>query len=512
MGAYHHVWLVDVVGAIPEDYDGDGIGNLDDPCPLTKNVPGGDYSDTEDNDTIGHDCDLAPATGTLTSATWTATDWQTDAITVPITSTRARKTYWKYAMAAGLAAVLAHCQCNHPPGASDADDDADADLDSDGNGDGDIDIDIDLDLEGDPDHGADAEPDRDEVLPERGTIEELCGDEGSAWTWHPFECPELDPPDDCCPSCRPVTCRVTANGGDIWANWVVYDVGPSVGMVDLDTGRDELVFPVIFEETRAFSFGQGAVGSRYVIARRTECFPDGNIGNSDIVARRLDDLEIPIIVVDDTPITDLQNPDVYNEWACWGRTPVSTGVWELVLYNIETGEHRVLDVESPGFNLYAVKIWGDRVVWTDSRARLREHRISTGETRTVLQDGLLGPMFSLSIWEHYVVFQSDPDLPPSQIYLLDLETGEHRRVSPSNAEQEFSFIHNGRIAWTDYRFTTGGPAGMHVFIYSMRTNREYVLNPSSRGGEHPEIFDRTIIWTGGPEGSGSIWVTRIADI
>jgi hypothetical protein len=54
---------------------------------------------------------------------------------------------------------------------------------------------------------------------------------------------------------------------------------------------------------------------------------------------------------------------------------------------------------------------------------------------------------------------------------------------------------------------------MHIHIYSIRTGREYVLNPSARAGSSPLIFDRTVVWDGlTAEGVSGIWVTRIGDI
>jgi hypothetical protein len=69
------------------------------------------------------------------------------------------------------------------------------------------------------------------------------------------------------------------------------------------------------------------------------------------------------------------------------------------------------------------------------------------------------------------------------------------------------------VIWTDYRGSDDVyPAGMHIYIYSLRTGREYVLNPSARGGCEPLIFGQNVIWEGDWEGHGGPWVTRIGDI
>jgi hypothetical protein len=210
-------------------------------------------------------------------------------------------------------------------------------------------------------------------------------------------------------------------------------------------------------------------------------------------------------------------PDVYGDWACWGRTR-EDGVREVVLMNIETREERVLDDESSGARFFSSHIWGDRVVWSTGYGRLKEHRISTGATRVVLEDRELSPMYFVRVWENHVVFTSEPSSGSWDVYLVDLDTDAVQRISPTGVRQDQSDIHNGRVVWTDFRWIEGlgggGGGGMHIFVYSIRTGRTYVLNPSAIGGSEPRIFDRTILWQGGQPGEDwtGPWVTRIGDI
>lgn len=237
-----------------------------------------------------------------------------------------------------------------------------------------------------------------------------------------------------------------------------------------------------------------------------------------MVYRRLDDPSgLEIILEDSHPDSTYAWVRAYDEWVIWLRHSPSTRLNELVLHNIETSEQRILDQDRAGHGIRGPGIWGDRVVWgTRDEVKgetLVEHRISTNTTRDVITDPALEPMYMTSVWEHYAVFNHQPWDSDWNVMLVDLDTGEVRQITPSGSNQEQGYIQGGRVIWTDYRGSEDVyPAGMHIYIYSLRTGREYVLNPSARGGCEPLIFGQNVIWEGDWEGHGGPWVTRIGDI
>jgi hypothetical protein len=395
---------------------------------------------------------------------------------------------------------LAHCQCNQHPTVADAGADGDADADTDS--------DIDIDIVGDTDVEGDVEQDAE--------YPGLCDGAGPPWPWPP--CNDEPNPPDCCPACRRLTCRelvsTANNAADIWGDLVVFIQTTDIAMVDLRTGEDRLVF-----ESQNFSYLGPAISSRYVVARRLRRGDDGY--EEAIVARRLDDLSGPEIVVEDSYLQDMYGRiRIYDQWVVWQRsTPPSHDNRALYLHNIETGEQRILDQHVPGHGYRSPGIWGDRVVWGQYDSvegeTLVEHRISTNTTRDVISDRALRPMYSVSVWEHYAVFNHQPEGygVDWNVMLVDLDTGEVRQITPSDSRQDQGYIHGGRVIWTDFRGAEDEyPAGMHIYVYSLRTGREYVINPSSIGGANPLIFDRNVVWGGVWEGHGGVFVTRIGDI
>jgi hypothetical protein len=417
-----------------------------------------------------------------------------------------------------LLALLAHCQSNNRPDVSDADADvvadadADADVDSDTDieADGDIDMDTDIDIIGDPDI------DEDDVEFEAEAME-LCGeDDRQAWSFRPYDCRPYERPRDCCASCQQLTCR-EAIFPDIWGDLVAYQSAASVAIVDLATGEDRIVFPVrMIAEDHAVVYLDPAISSRYVVAWRSEQFyEDGEPAfRQAVVARSLTDLSGPEILLDDSEDQEsVALINVYEEWAVWGRHLSSTGYNETVLHNIETGEHRIIDRDSPGHSASLATIWGDRVVWGTNGEMIEEYRISTGETRIAFEaPPEMQRVQHVRIWDHYAIYNPVSFHVPWEVILVDLDTGEARVLALSDANKDQASIHNNRVIWTDHR-GSDSHLGMHIHIYSLRTDSEYVLNPSARAGADPVIFDRTVVWSGlTDEGVDGIWVTRIGDI
>jgi hypothetical protein len=416
-----------------------------------------------------------------------------------------------------LLALLAHCQCNQRPenADADADDVADsgADTDSESNADADDGEDADIDMDNDNDIVGDPDIDEDDVEFEAEAME-LCGeDDRQAWSFRPYNCPPYERPRDCCASCQQLTCR-EAIFPDIWGDRVVYGSAASVAMVDLSTGEDRIVFPSrIINENQSISYLDPAISSRYIVARRAEIFIAEDEVLEAVVARSLTDLSGPEIVLDDSE-QEITGFDVYDEWVVWSRRLHSSGIKERILQNLETGEQRVIIRENGDYSTSLPSIWGDRIVWGVNGDRIEEYLISTGETRVAFEaPPELQPIFDLTGGDHYSAYNfhlSTTD--PWNVVLVDLDTSEARVLSPSDGDQEIGYIHNGRVIWTDYR-SSDSHLGMHIHIYSIRTGREYVLNPSARAGSSPLIFDRTVVWDGlTAEGVSGIWVTRIGDI
>jgi hypothetical protein len=410
-------------------------------------------------------------------------------------------------------ALLAHCLCNNRPADGDADGDTDADADSDTDSDSDADADAGEDADIDIDIVGDSDVDEKDAEFEAEAME-LCGeDDRPFWSFRPYDCPPYERPRDCCASCQQLTCRDAAIFPDIWGDLVAYQSAASVAMVDLSTGEDRIVFPSrIINENQSISYLDSSISSRYIVARRVEIFHAEDEVLEAVVARSLTDLDGPEIVLDDSD-QEISGFDICEEWVVWSRRLHSTGIKERILQNLETGEQRIIIRENGEYSTSLPSIWGDRVAWGVNGERIEEYRISMGETRVAFEAPPgMQRVQHVRIWDRYAIYNPVSFHVPWEVILVDLDTGEARVLSPSDGNKEQASIHSGRVIWTD--FGGAGPhLGMHIHIYSLHTDREYVLNPSARAGADPVIFDRTVVWSGlTDEGVDGIWVTRIGDI
>jgi hypothetical protein len=291
----------------------------------------------------------------------------------------------------------------------------------------------------------------------------------------------------------------------------------SVGFVNLETGEDRVVFETyVAEDGHGFGYLYPAISSRYIVSTRQEYMRvDGETVFAEaLVARSLDDLDGPEIVIDASVDQDsVGGLDAYGEWVVWGRRRTSTREIQNVLDNIETGEQRILDSSSE-YSIGIPHIWGDRVVWSNSGEVIKEYRISTGETRIAYTaPPEHRPLQNVTMWDHYAL--SNPEISSrgtSDVLLIDLDTGEARWISSPSDHQRYARMHDGRVAWTDYRGAVE-PSGMHIAVYSLATGRDYILNASATGGANPLIFGRTVVWHGAQDfESAGVYVTRIGDI
>ncbi len=298
-----------------------------------------------------------------------------------------------------LLAATTGCTCTPNDGTSDSGRDADF---------GDTDANIDGDGEIQDSGEVDAESDAEEP--------ELCRGAGPPWSWPP--CNDEPNPPDCCPSCRRLTCREmvssSRDAASIWGDRVVFNYKSHIAMVDLNTGEDRLVFEKHHEVDYYINYGHPVISSKYIVADRIHqpINPRVDEIREAIVARRLDELDGPDILVEDGGTDDYGFIRIYEEWVVWQRNADSGDERALYLHNIETGEQRVLDRTSRDHGFRAPGIWGDRVVWGTRDAikgeTLVEHRISTNTTRDILSDPALEPMYGTSVWENYAVFNHQP--------------------------------------------------------------------------------------------------------
>lgn len=162
----------------------------------------------------------------------------------------------------------------------------------------------------------------------------------------------------------------------VWEKLIAYEAESNVYVVDLTTGREEYVFHNRRNdmETGYFGYSHVSISSRYVVVRRANTEPF----ITQVVAKPLDNLSGTEIVLDADVVQGKSGAlDVYEEWVVWSRERTSTGVYEIVVHNIETDENRILDSSDQGCGLVRDRVWGNRVVWVTGCGEIKAQDLVT---------------------------------------------------------------------------------------------------------------------------------------
>jgi len=152
----------------------------------------------------------------------------------------------------------------------------------------------------------------------------------------------------------------------------------------------------------------------------------------------------------------------YEDWA--------GGDADIKLYNAKTNAIYNVAIQ-PGSSQYSPRVYGNRIVWTDSRnghwdiywydiAKKQQHRLttSTGDELWPEIDG------DRVVWQ-------DSRNGNWDIYMYDFKTKKTMRITTHVAAQESPTISGNRIAWTDYR-----NGNWDIYWYDIAKKQEYQLS------------------------------------
>ncbi len=148
-------------------------------------------------------------------------------------------------------------------------------------------------------------------------------------------------------------------------------------------------------------------------------------------------------------------------------------------------------------------IWEDLVVWEDYRddplgswatpgnrnSNIYLMNISSGETVRLSQND--SSQVNPDIWENYVVWEDhrngDPD-----IYMIDLDDPEDEiRITDDQGSQKRPKIHGGKIVWEDYRENDFGD----IYMYDIATGTESPVSTERAIQNSPYIHGDRVVWT-----------------
>lgn len=171
---------------------------------------------------------------------------------------------------------------------------------------------------------------------------------------------------------------------------------------------------------------------------------------------------------------------------------------DIYLYNLSTNEETKVSYSGSGF---VPAIYGDRVVWTDTRNGLNNtdiymYNISThNETQVSHSENA----WNSAIYGNRIVWV-DSRSGKSDIYMYDLSTSKETRISYSGSAFNLPGIYGNNIVWNDFRnenmsdnVPIQGIVNYDIYMYNLSTNKETQISHSQEA-LLPKIYGDRVVW------------------
>ena len=158
-----------------------------------------------------------------------------------------------------------------------------------------------------------------------------------------------------------------------------------------------------------------------------------------------------------------------------------------------------LDLQYLDYSYPPTGISGNRYVARGSEGEVHMGDIRTGEIHQLTDDGRkkYAPVMSehhVAWTEHHSPSKLGKGRPSGDIFVLDLDSGEQRRITDVPAQRAQLDIHGHRLVWRENRYQG---TGYDIYAYDLDSNEEIpiAVRPGYQGS--PDMHDEKIVWSDG---------------
>ncbi len=172
---------------------------------------------------------------------------------------------------------------------------------------------------------------------------------------------------------------------------------------------------------------------------------------------------------------------------------------DIYMYNLETGERTAICTNSAG-DQYAPDIWGDIIVWRDSRnvdTDIYAYSLVNNTEWQITSGG--GDEVSPAIYENIIVWSD------GNIQMHDITTGQTMPVYSNPFTQAHPDIHENIIVWDDSR-----NGNLDIYMYDLATSTETRVTNHAAIQQKPSVYDNYIVWDDARSGGYAVWAYDIA--
>ena len=293
-----------------------------------------------------------------------------------------------------------------------------------------------------------------------------------------------------------------------------------------------------------------SMGDVYIIENNIYYLHDGNLYSYNI------DDEKTKLILEGNPNNENKNPDFYKNKIVFER--VLRGPWgreySIQLYDLNKDQNYTI-VRSAQIKYYDPVIYENNIVWIanfNGTSHIYIKDIKSGNIQKLPDDD--NNQFSPSIHKNIITFselnndesdifiydlnknKKEPliqrpgrQISPkvfnskiiwketevsgpwwSEIYVIDLETKEEKKITTSRMVQSFD-IYNNRVVWEDWEQIYQSDDPGDIFLYDLEKNEKRSICTNQKRQWSPTIYKDTIVWGDNRNGYGSVYMYVIKD-
>jgi beta propeller repeat protein len=345
-----------------------------------------------------------------------------------------------------------------------------------------------------------------------------CNYEGD-WTWH-----DIPEGEDCGAGCTQLT-FIEADGiepetWDVWEDYLVYRVGAygssQPHVIDLSE-KGDLVLPSPIEGSE---FGPESVYTQFPTVFSNQVYYGVKDYSSQpksrgIVRVRVSELCQQFLYSSTEPSEELSPfyyADVYDGIFVSATTfDAADDRRDLVYFDSahpELGLHALIMSEGVSYG-FRNQIWGDHIVWTDTRPpayNIIGYNLATEQFFEVVNDE--PHQYGARIWDGKVVYTDlrngsgnyATNAENADIYLYEIATETTTRITDGEFIQWYPDIWENTIVWADYRDSTepnnmNDFSGVEIYSYDLVSEEETkITDLPGRGKMYPRVFGNRIFF------------------
>ncbi|MEK6934977.1 MAG: hypothetical protein AABW46_03810 [Nanoarchaeota archaeon] len=256
----------------------------------------------------------------------------------------------------------------------------------------------------------------------------------------------------------------------IYGSWVVYRSGSGgIRMYDL-VKKVETKIPVV-------GFYPAIYGSKIV-------YHSNRGGNLDIYMYDLSTKQEKRITTDPA---DQSYPKIYGNVIVWEDKRHGDGA--VYMYDISTGKEIRVTTRVVGLGGWKIAIYANRIAYISNDYIYTYDLSKKIETRRVKTYG----GYSISIYGDTIVWADSRNGEPD-IYRYSFSTGNETQITNLSSSQYFPRVYGDKTIWIDKRH-----GGYDVYMYSLNSKQETRLttvNKFNDDASFPDIYDNKVVWQG----------------